>query len=158
MAAIFPEQLAIYGVPPVADRVRPDSPRGETRYFATGLVSSNGTKCGGGIDLLQRNSNCDAPIDIEKLGSPVESQWNDITDGAAEGHLVFMVGNQAVCIWAVQLDGSDAPSVVVARDSDLEWRPCVETFSTFIACQVWNLWNGAICAHHSGAMTSTTTT
>jgi hypothetical protein len=49
-----------------------------------------------------------------------------------------MFENQAVSVWAVGLGGEDDPPVFVARDPDLEWRLCAETFSTFVGCQVWD--------------------
>jgi hypothetical protein len=49
-----------------------------------------------------------------------------------------MVENQAVCVWALRLDGGDDPPVVVACDPDLEWRPCAESFSAFVGCEVWD--------------------
>ncbi|WP_394842043.1 hypothetical protein LZC95_33820 [Pendulispora brunnea] len=92
----------------------------------------------GGIELLQRNSNCDNPVFIERLGAPLEWPRDAPTDCVAGGHLVFMVENQGVCIWAVQLGRLDDPPVFVARDPDWEWRPCAETFSAFMECQVWD--------------------
>jgi hypothetical protein len=92
-----------------------------------------------GIELLARNSNTDDPVAIEELGESLEWRW-DVTHDLVqeEGLLLFMVENQAVCIWALRLDAGDDPPVVVARDPDLEWRACAERFSTFIGCQVWD--------------------
>jgi hypothetical protein len=92
-----------------------------------------------GIELLRRNSNTDHPVAIERLGQPLEWRWDEVHDLVREeGLLLFMIENQAVCIWALRLRGGDDPPVVVARDPDLEWRACAERFSTFIACQVWD--------------------
>jgi hypothetical protein len=92
-----------------------------------------------GIDVLRRNTNTDHPVAIERLGEPLEWRWDETHDLVREeGLLVFMVESQAVCIWALRLQGGDDPPVVVARDPDLEWRACAERFSTFIACQVWD--------------------
>ena len=96
------------------------------------------------IELLKRNSNCDDPIDIKQLGDRFEWRWNERRDWLREGLLLFMFENQAVCVWALRLDGSDDPPVVVARDPDLVWRPCAQHFSSFIICQVWdhtNIWD-----------------
>jgi hypothetical protein len=92
----------------------------------------------GGIALLGKHSNCDDPIEIERLGLPTRWRWQAKHDLVREGLLLFMVENQAVSIWAVKLHDGDDPPVVVARDPELEWRPCAPSFSTFIACQVWD--------------------
>ncbi|WP_394831397.1 SMI1/KNR4 family protein [Pendulispora rubella] len=92
----------------------------------------------GGIELLQRNSNCDNPVPIVRLGASLDGPWDDPTDCVAEGLLIFMVENQGVCVWAVQLGRSDDPPVLVACDPDYEWQPCAETFSSFIECQIWD--------------------
>jgi len=91
-----------------------------------------------GVALLRSNSNCDDPIEIHRLGEQVPWRWPEKHDWVREGLLLFMVENQAVCVWAVRLDAGDDPPVVVARDPDLEWRPCAASFSTFIGCQVWD--------------------
>jgi hypothetical protein len=91
-----------------------------------------------GIDLLRRNSNADDPVEVERLGERFQWRWDEKQDWLQEGLLLFMFENQAVCVWALRLDGSDDPPVVVARDPDLEWRACADRFSTFITCQVWD--------------------
>jgi hypothetical protein len=91
-----------------------------------------------GIELLRRNSNTDDPVAIERLGTPLQWCWDEPHDLVAERLLLFMVENQGVCIWALQLDAGDDPPIVVASDPDLEWGPCAERFSTFIACQIWD--------------------
>jgi hypothetical protein len=91
-----------------------------------------------GIELLRRNSNCDKPVEIGALGEPVTWRWDQPRDLVCEGLLLFMVENQAVCVWALRLNAGEDPPVVVARDPDLAWRACGERFSTFIACQVWD--------------------
>ena len=92
----------------------------------------------GGIELLKRNSNCDNPLPIERLGDRFEWRWDEAPDCVAEGRLIFMFENQGVSVWALGLSGEDDPPVFVARDPDLEWRICAETFSTFVGCQVWD--------------------
>jgi len=99
-----------------------------------------------GLQLLRLNSNADDPIGIERLGEPFEWRWDRKIDWLQEGLLLFMFENQAVCVWALRLDAGDDPPVVVARDPDLEWRPCAERFSTFVSCQVWDhteIWDQA---------------
>ena len=91
-----------------------------------------------GIELLRRHSNCDDPLPIDKLGGRIEWPWPAGPDWVAGGLLLFMVENQAVCFWALRLDAGDDPPVLVARVPDFAWRPCAESFSTFIGCQVWD--------------------
>jgi hypothetical protein len=91
-----------------------------------------------GIDLLREHSNQDWPVDIERLGTQFGLEWIHERDWLREGKLVLMVENQTVCGWALQLDGSDDPPVVVAVDHDLEWRPCADSLSMYIGCQVWD--------------------
>jgi hypothetical protein len=98
-----------------------------------------------GVALLRTNSNDDEPIEIDSLGTPFQWRWPEKRDLVDEGLLLFMVENQGVCVWALRLDRGDDPPVVVARDPDLQWRPCAASFSTFIGCQVWDhseLWVG----------------
>jgi hypothetical protein len=92
----------------------------------------------GGVELLRENSNCDEPLPIERLGDRFEWRWETAPESVAEGRLIFMFENQAVSVWALGLNGEDDPPVYVARDPDLEWRPCAETFSSFVASQVWD--------------------
>jgi hypothetical protein len=91
-----------------------------------------------GIALLRRQSNCDEPVAIERLGELVTWRWDEPRDLVRDGLVLFMMENQGVCVWALRLDAGDDPPVVVARDPDLEWRACTERFSAFIACQVWD--------------------
>jgi hypothetical protein len=92
----------------------------------------------GGVELLKRNSNCDDPLPIDRLGERFEWRWETAPDCVAEGRLIFMVENQAVSVWALALSDDDDPPVFVARDPDLGWRVCAESFSTFVGCQVWD--------------------
>jgi hypothetical protein len=91
-----------------------------------------------GVELLQRYSDCDQPIALEHLGEPLQWCWGKERDCIREGLLPFMVEHQGVCLWAVRLDAGDDPPVMIARDPDLEWHPCASSFSTFVACQVWD--------------------
>lgn len=91
-----------------------------------------------GVALLSGGGGADDPVEIERLGVPIEWRWPKKRDLVKEGLLLFMVENQAVCIWALQLDAGDDPPVLVARDPELEWRPYAPCFSTFIECQMWD--------------------
>ncbi len=62
----------------------------------------------GGIELLKRNSNCDDPLPIERLGDRFEWRWPTAPDCVAEGRLIFMFENQAVSV-------SDVRCSVLAR-------------------------------------------
>lgn len=87
------------------------------------------------IEILGQNSNDDHFVKIDDFGKDTEDQ-----ELLAEGLLLFMVENQAVCQWAIKLDNSDDPPVL-AKDVDSKaWELCAEKFSTF----VWTLafdWN-----------------
>lgn len=83
-----------------------------------------------GLELLRQHSNCDEPVDVAEL---------DVSNGPPTSRIVkFMVENQGVCAWGIALDAGDDPPVLVAVDPKFEWRPHAETFSSFIACQVWD--------------------
>ena len=51
-----------------------------------------------------------------------------------------MQENQGVCYWAVQLDGSADPPVVVTVDTAPceVWLPLAPSFSEFVYCQIWD--------------------
>lgn len=91
-----------------------------------------------GIALLQQHSNTDWPVEIAKLGT---ARWPFETSvpGSAHGPMLqFMVENQQVCTWGIPLDAGDDPPVLVAVDPDFKWRDLAPSFSTFIACQIWD--------------------
>lgn len=49
--------------------------------------------------------------------------------------------NQSVCRWAVHLDGSSDPPVVVDyefADPEDTWIPCTDHFSDYVYCCVWD--------------------
>jgi hypothetical protein len=102
-----------------------------------------------GVEILRLHSNSDHPVAIERLGQTIKWRWQQERDWIREGLLVFMIENQAVCVWAVRLGDTADPPVVVARDPDLQWRPCAERFSTFIGCQIWD-WSEVFSAWQPG--------
>ncbi len=99
-----------------------------------------------GGEALRRLLACsDDFVSPAGLGEPVTWRWDQPRDLVSEGRLAFMFENQAVCLWALRLDGSADPPVEVARDPDLAWRPCTPTFSTFVegrAFEVEEIWSG----------------
>ncbi|GAA2602023.1 hypothetical protein GCM10010399_35980 [Dactylosporangium fulvum] len=67
-----------------------------------------------------------------------EREW----DPVAEGRLLpFMIENQGVCSWAVVLDGSDDPPVVISFD-DLDpsddWTTHMASFSDLVYTRIWD--------------------
>lgn len=92
------------------------------------------------LDLLFRYSNCDHPIPISELGDErLDTHDGGPHDLLDKGLLPFQYENQAVCVWAIRLDGSKDPPVVVDFDSQFtKWLDCSNQFSTHIYCRVWD--------------------
>ena len=68
----------------------------------------------GAVDLLSAYSNSDHPREIDELGKPFENWYGRGPRGfLSDNLLVFMHENQGVCSWAIKLDGSPDPPVVV---------------------------------------------
>ena len=60
-------------------------------------------------------------------------------DRMSQGLIPIRYENQGVAVWAVRVDGSDDPPVVVDVDTQLrEWRPCGASFSQYIYTCVWD--------------------
>jgi len=135
------EALRRLGVEPVLDPSAVRALDGRASALGVRLPRSFVTWYGlrDGVSLLGRLSNCDVPIEIEQLGAPLRWRWTEAVDWVRRGLLPFLIECQAVCLWALRLEAGDDPPVVVARDPDLAWRPCAETFSAFIECQAWDL-------------------
>lgn len=94
------------------------------------------------IEILSQNSNDDHFIKIEDFGKDTENEGL-----LAEGLLLFMIENQAVCQWAIKLDNSDDPPVL-AKDVDSKtWEFCAEKFSTFVWTLIFD-WN-RVCQKNS---------
>jgi hypothetical protein len=84
----------------------------------------------GAIDLLAKYSNQDSPIPLREFAVKA---W--------ESHrlLPFKDENQGVCIWAIDLDGSDDPPVYVDVDSNgTQWTMQAPTFSAYVHACVWD--------------------
>lgn len=84
----------------------------------------------GACDLLLRHSNSDPPVALADLGC---------SDLIARNLLPFRHENQGVCTWAVDLNGSDDPPVLVDYDKNFESpRPCANRFSEHVYASVWD--------------------
>ena len=89
----------------------------------------------------------DEMVLLRELGQPL-ANWYAMGDAdfVRAGLLIVMHENQGVCTWAVKLDGSDDPPVVVEVDSsdkaaslsEIRWQPCAESFSAFMYCRAWD--------------------
>jgi hypothetical protein len=102
------------------------------------------------VAILARYSNEDHPLSIQKLGNQDLSMYKYSQERLlAEGMLVFLIENQAVCYWAVWLDGSDDPPVVVGivGSTAIRWDIHAEHFSTFVYTRVWDFqpWVDTCC-------------
>lgn len=85
---------------------------------------------GDAISILRKHSNGDPPIDV--------SAFETIT---WQSRLLLPIRheNQGVCTWAIDLDGSDDPPVLVDVDTDGEqWNPFADTFSEFVYSGIWD--------------------
>jgi hypothetical protein len=94
----------------------------------------------GAIDLLLQHSNDDPPVDIADFGKPLRDENGGAAhDLLAHKLLAFRRENQGVCDWAVQLEGSDEPPVVVTFDTQLiTWIPCAASFSQHVYACMWD--------------------
>lgn len=80
--------------------------------------------------ILALHSNDDPPIPVEEFS---------LTESMAGRLIPIRRENQGVCTWAVLLDGSDDPPVVVDVDSNgTAWQPLAEKFSTYVYTCVWD--------------------
>jgi hypothetical protein len=89
-----------------------------------------------GPDLLAHFSNEDWPIPPDQLAEPLVGDTG--IDPLTEHLLPFMIENQNVCQWAIQLDAGDDPPVAVRVDdqSSPDWQRCAERFSDWLKCQI----------------------
>lgn len=90
--------------------------------------------CCGGRDLLDIGS--DRAIDFRTL--PVNNKYHHLLE---QGLLPILIENQAVVKWAVRLDGSADPAVLVTWDEirpSAVWELYAETFSVFAFTRLWD--------------------
>jgi hypothetical protein len=80
--------------------------------------------------LLLEHSNDDLPVDISEFGDPVRDAHGGGPHNLLPNDLmVFKWENQGVCTWAIRLDGSDDPPVVVDVDTQFKsWIECAPSF------------------------------
>jgi hypothetical protein len=95
----------------------------------------------GAAQILAQYSNDDLAVDIEDLGETFDDWYGGgPRDFLADKLLLFMHENQGVSNWAIRLDGSEDPPVVVEVDTapNAIWLTCADRFSTFVCCQIWD--------------------
>jgi hypothetical protein len=94
----------------------------------------------GACQLLRQYSNCDEPLEITDFGKPErDTDGGGPHDLLARDLLLFRWENQGVCAWAINLDGSDDPPVVVDVDTQFRsWVPCANSFSEYVYSCVWD--------------------
>ena len=92
------------------------------------------------VQLLFQYSNEDHPVEIGKLGEPLRDMLGGGPhDLIAQDLLVIRHENQGVCVWAVLLDGSDDPPVVLDLDTQFKtWTKCADSFSQHIYAWIWD--------------------
>jgi hypothetical protein len=91
-------------------------------------------------EILHEHSNDDAPVPIEEMLRPrTDTNGGGPHDLLSQGLIPIRYENQAVAVWAVRLDGTDDPPVVVDVDTQFrKWRPCATSFSQFLYTCVWD--------------------
>jgi hypothetical protein len=95
----------------------------------------------GSVEMLRLYSNSDHPVEISKLGETVANWYGaGPRDFVRDGLLWIMSENQGVANWAVRLDGTPDPAVMVEVDSapNDQWNQLSPTFSEFIFCRIWD--------------------
>lgn len=118
-----------------------------------------------GASVLLAGAGPDNPVPIAELGVPINSDAPKAVDLLAAGILAIMWEEQAVCLWAVRLDGSEDPPVVVAVDPwetsewgvsifapQPTWMPCADHFSTFVYCWLWDHLRGPLGGAEGASM------
>jgi hypothetical protein len=90
--------------------------------------------------ILARYSNDDTALAAPEFAIADCRWWGkepaDLLPGPA---IEFLIENQGVCIWAILLDGSADPPVVVRQNEEDEgWIKCADSFSTFVFTRCWD--------------------
>jgi hypothetical protein len=96
------------------------------------------------VAILSRNPVCGYAYEVERLGA-VDTYWSGGTyheiDLVQKGLLPLMGELQGVCTWAVQLNGTDDPPVVLSFDNTMpfaKWELSADTFSAFVYTCAWD--------------------
>ena len=94
----------------------------------------------GAREILRQYSNNDWPLEIAEFGLVRhDTNGGGPHDLLARDLIVFRYENQAVCVWAFKLDGSDDPPVSVDVDSQFKtWTQCAPTFSEHLYAAIWD--------------------
>lgn len=104
------------------------------------LVFRRFVACSNSSDFLRRHSNSDQPVPTAELGAMTLWHWPgwESYDLSSENLLHFMVENQGVWSWAVELDTIDDPKVYVTLHETLppSWALAANSFSVWLKCQV----------------------
>jgi hypothetical protein len=89
---------------------------------------------------LRQYSNDDSPLEVAEFGLPrKDTHGGGPHDLLARDLVVFRYENQAVCIWAFGMDGTENPPVYVDFDSQFKtWTKCVPTFSDHLYAWMWD--------------------
>ncbi|MCP5045462.1 MAG: hypothetical protein GY944_30910 [bacterium] len=92
------------------------------------------------LAILEEHSNADPPIGVEEmLGPRTDTIGGGPHDLLSRGLIPIRYENQGVAVWAVRLDGTDDPPVVVDVDTQFrEWKPCASSFSEYVYTCVWD--------------------
>lgn len=83
-----------------------------------------------GIAILADHSNDDPPIEVRDFAL---LEW--------QSHRLLPIRNenQGVCVWAVEIDGSDDPGVWIDVDSHgKQWRRVTTSFSVYVRTCIWD--------------------
>ena len=84
----------------------------------------------GALPILAAHSNDDPPIPVQEFS---------LTESTAGRLIPIRWENQGVCTWAILLDSSDDPPVLVDVDSaGTVWQPLAQKFSTYVYTCVWD--------------------
>ena len=102
---------------------------------------------GGSVEILREYSNEDNPLTLAEIQELAQDRgsFHGWRDYHGLDVLPIMDENQSVALWAVHLNGSDDPPVLVIDDDD-EWKPWSDHFSTFVTEWVWwHLYWAEVC-------------
>jgi hypothetical protein len=93
----------------------------------------------GSIEILREYGNQDNPLTLDEMQELANDRqsFHGWRDYLGLNVLPIMDENQSVALWAVHLDSSEDPPVLVL-DDDEEWKPWARSFSEFVTGWVWH--------------------